>query len=106
MRPGRPFAFGPLARPAAAAAAGWLFALPGNPVAALVTFYAFVREALLQLAGATPEPLPVLQARCSHAIRKRPGRTEFQRGHRRARPPTAAGRCGSPVRRARASCAA
>ena len=33
----------------------------------------------LQLAGAEPEPLPVLQARCSSAIRKRPGRTEFQR---------------------------
>ena len=86
-------------RPAASGEAGrprrrWLFALPGNPVAALVTFYAFAREALLQLAGATPQPLPVLQARCTSAIRKRPGRTEFQRGHRRARRPTAAGRCG------------
>jgi molybdopterin molybdotransferase len=80
MRPGRPFAFGPLRRPGAAGTAGsWLFALPGNPVAALVTFYAFVREALLVLAGATPEPLPVLSARATAAIRKRPGRTEFQR---------------------------
>lgn len=78
MRPGRPFAFGPL-RPADAARTAWLFALPGNPVAALVTFYAFAREALMVLAGATPEPLPVLQARCATAIRKRPGRTEFQR---------------------------
>ncbi|MDP1649596.1 MAG: molybdopterin molybdotransferase MoeA [Rubrivivax sp.] len=78
MRPGRPFAFGPLR---AGGRASWLFALPGNPVAALVTYYAFVRDGLLQLAGATPEPLPVLQARCSHAIRKRPGRTELQRGH-------------------------
>jgi len=76
MRPGRPFAFGPLR---VAGRSSWLFALPGNPVAALVTFYAFVRDGLLQLAGATPEPLPVLQARCSHAIRKRPGRTELQR---------------------------
>jgi len=90
MRPGRPFAFGPLRRSAAAdgptAAAktepqtpAWLFALPGNPVAALVTFYVFAREALLRLAGATPAPLPVLQARCLTPIRKRPGRTEFQR---------------------------
>ncbi len=77
MRPGRPFAFGPLR---CGGRSSWLFALPGNPVAALVTFYAFVREGLLQLAGATPDPLPVLQARCSHAIRKRPGRTELQRG--------------------------
>ena len=79
MRPGRPFAFGALKRDGDAPPC-WLFALPGNPVAALVTFYAFAREALLQLAGATPAPLPVLQARCTTAIRKRPGRTEFQRG--------------------------
>ncbi|MDQ2780674.1 MAG: molybdopterin molybdotransferase MoeA [Pseudomonadota bacterium] len=79
MRPGRPFAFGPLARPGADGPA-WLFALPGNPVAALVTFYALVRDALLTLAGAAPEPVPLLQARCAQAIRKRPGRTEFQRG--------------------------
>jgi molybdopterin molybdotransferase len=78
MRPGRPFAFGPLQ--GASGQRSWLFGLPGNPVAALVTFYAFAREALLQLAGATPEPLPVLQARSVAAIRKRPGRTEFQRG--------------------------
>ncbi len=85
MRPGRPFAFGPLRRGGATSALGtaaepsWLFALPGNPVAALVTFYSLVREALLVLAGATPQPLPVLQARCTVPIRKRPGRTEFQR---------------------------
>jgi molybdopterin molybdotransferase len=78
MRPGRPFAFGPLRRPVASAPS-WLFGLPGNPVAALVTFYAFVREALLVLAGATPAPLPVLTARSTGVIRKRPGRTEFQR---------------------------
>ena len=81
MRPGRPFAFGPLfaGDPRQPSKTAWLFALPGNPVAALVTFYVFAREALLTLAGATPEPLPVLQARCTTAIRKRPGRTEFQR---------------------------
>jgi len=78
IRPGRPFAFGPLRR-SGGLAPTWLFALPGNPVAALVTFYAFARDALLQLAGATPLPVPVLQARCASAIRKRPGRTEFQR---------------------------
>ena len=79
MRPGRPFAFGPLKR-AGDAPPCWLFALPGNPVAALVTFYAFARDALLQLAGASAQPLAVLQARCTTALRKRPGRTEFQRG--------------------------
>jgi molybdopterin molybdotransferase len=78
MRPGRPFAFGPLRAPAGQPV--WLFALPGNPVAALVTFYAFAREALQVLGGARPDALVTLQARCATAIRKRPGRTEFQRG--------------------------
>jgi len=78
MRPGRPFAFGSLR--ARNDRRVWLFALPGNPVAALVTFYVFAREALLVLAGANVEPLPVAQARSPAAIRKRPGRTEFQRG--------------------------
>lgn len=88
MRPGRPFAFGPLrgAGQAESTKATWLFALPGNPVAALVTFYAFAREALLRLAGADPQPLPLLQARCMTAIRKRPGRTEFQRARVSAAP--------------------
>jgi molybdopterin molybdotransferase len=78
MRPGRPFAFGPLHAPGSERTA-WLFALPGNPVAALVTFYAFVREALGRLAGARADAPPVLQARSVATIRKRPGRTEFQR---------------------------
>jgi molybdopterin molybdotransferase len=78
MRPGRPFAFGPLHGPKEKTA--WLFALPGNPVAALVTYYVFARDALLALAGAQPRPLPTLKARSVAAIRKRPGRSEFQRG--------------------------
>ena len=78
MRPGRPFAFGSLR--ARNERRVWLFALPGNPVAALVTFYVFAREALLALAGAHVEPFPAVQARSVAAIRKRPGRTEFQRG--------------------------
>ena len=79
MRPGRPFAFGPLHRSEGKPPA-WLFALPGNPVAALVTFHAFARDGLLQLAGARPSPLPTLRVRCTTGIRKRPGRSEFQRG--------------------------
>jgi molybdopterin molybdotransferase len=77
MRPGRPFAFGPLRQPNGDAT--WLFALPGNPVAALVTFYAFAREALQVLAGATAAPPPLVPMRSATAIRKRPGRTEYQR---------------------------
>jgi molybdopterin molybdotransferase len=77
MRPGRPFAFGPLLGEGGKTA--FLFALPGNPVAALVTFYAFARDALLMLAGANEAPTPRLTARSPVAIRKRPGRTEYQR---------------------------
>jgi molybdopterin molybdotransferase len=76
MRPGRPFAFGHLR---AADKPVWLFALPGNPVAALVSFYVFVRDAVLQLAGAQPNALPLLSVPSRDAIAKRPGRTEFLR---------------------------
>jgi molybdopterin molybdotransferase len=84
MRPGRPFAFGPLKRQGRAGdsegqAPAWLFALPGNPVAALVTFYAFAQDGLWALAGAVRPPAPRLQARSAAPLRKRPGRTEFQR---------------------------
>ncbi|MFH7043160.1 gephyrin-like molybdotransferase Glp [Paucibacter sp. JuS9] len=78
MRPGRPAAIGQMRRVDGSAAL--LFGLPGNPVAVMVTFYALVREALLRMAGARPEPLPLLRAASVNAIRKKPGRTEYQRG--------------------------
>jgi molybdopterin molybdotransferase len=56
------------------------FGLPGNPVAVMVTFYQFVQSALLQLSGATQLRPPPTQAIASAAIRKKPGRTEYQRG--------------------------
>lgn len=77
MRPGRPMAFGSLVSNNRRAL---LFGLPGNPVAVMISFYFFVRNALLQMAGATPQPLPRLTVKSLSAIRKRPGRTEYQRG--------------------------
>ncbi|MGI4716827.1 MAG: molybdopterin molybdotransferase MoeA [Janthinobacterium lividum] len=76
MRPGRPLAFG---RISSAGRSAFLFGLPGNPVAVMVSFYFFAREALLRMMGADA-PLPLLRARSSGAIRKKPGRTEYQRG--------------------------
>jgi molybdopterin molybdotransferase len=74
MKPGRPLAYGKIG-------AAHFFGLPGNPVSAMVTFYQFVREALLVLMGVPePSPLPTLKAMCTSAIKKVPGRTEFQRG--------------------------
>jgi molybdopterin molybdotransferase len=77
MRPGRPMAIGRIVNDGNAAI---LFGLPGNPVAVMVTFYAFVRDALLAMSGAAPAPLPLLRAACTVPLRKRPGRTEYQRG--------------------------
>jgi molybdopterin molybdotransferase len=74
MRPGRPLAYGKLG-------AAHFFGLPGNPVSAMVTFYQFVREALLVLMGVPePQPVPSFKAVCVSPIKKAPGRTEFQRG--------------------------
>jgi molybdopterin molybdotransferase len=40
-----------------------------------------VRDALLELAGASPvEPIPTFRATCTAPLKKAPGRTEFQRG--------------------------
>lgn len=74
MKPGRPLAYGKIGN-------AHFFGLPGNPVSAMVTFYQFVRDALLKLQGVDPLPAqPVLKALCTSAIKKAPGRTEFQRG--------------------------
>ncbi|TRZ56491.1 MAG: molybdopterin molybdenumtransferase MoeA [Rhodocyclaceae bacterium] len=84
MKPGRPMAFG-LIQPEDAdglkAHGAWLFGLPGNPVAVMVTFYQFVRPALLKMAGVDPvPPVPAFSVRCTEAMKKGRGRTEFQRG--------------------------
>jgi molybdopterin molybdotransferase len=73
MRPGRPMAFGRIGE-------AFLFGLPGNPVAVMVTFYQFVREALLQLAGRDARAEPLVEAAAAEPLRKVPGRTEYQRG--------------------------
>lgn len=77
MRPGRPMAVG---RINAGSRACVLFGLPGNPVAVMVTFLAFVRPALLKMMGGTAAPAPLLRAHSLEVMRKKPGRTEYQRG--------------------------
>lgn len=73
MKPGRPLAYGKIG-------SCHFFGLPGNPVAVMVTFQQFVRDALRVLMGQQIKPALELQAVCTHPIRKIPGRTEFQRG--------------------------
>jgi molybdopterin molybdotransferase len=74
MKPGRPLAYGKIG-------SAHFFGLPGNPVSVMVTFYQFVRDALLVLQGQRDvAPLPTFKVALSAPIRKVPGRTEFQRG--------------------------
>ena len=77
MRPGRPMAVGRITQGGQSSV---LFGLPGNPVAVMVTFLAFVRPALLRLMGCTDAEPVLLQAHSSEPLRKKPGRTEYQRG--------------------------
>ncbi|TNF54573.1 MAG: molybdopterin molybdenumtransferase MoeA [Burkholderiales bacterium] len=77
MRPGRPMAVGRLDQTGHPSI---LFGLPGNPVAVMVTFLAFVRPALQRMMGSRATPPILLKARCGEALRKKPGRTEYQRG--------------------------
>ena len=74
MKPGRPLAYGRIG-------GAHFFGLPGNPVSVMVTFYQFVRDAMMILQGRTNvEPVPTFKAALAAPIRKAPGRTEFQRG--------------------------
>ncbi len=73
MKPGRPLAYGKVGE-------AHYFGLPGNPVSTMVTFYQFVRQALITLMGGAIKPAPLFQVTCTEAIRKMKGRTEFQRG--------------------------
>ena len=73
MKPGRPLAYGKVGK-------CHFFGLPGNPVAVMVTFLQFVRNALWELMGQHPKPAFSFQAICTTPIKKAAGRTEFQRG--------------------------
>jgi molybdopterin molybdotransferase len=72
MRPGRPLAFGRIGD-------ACYFGLPGNPVAVMITFYFFARDALLCMMGAQPRPHLYVRATSTETFRKKPGRTEYQR---------------------------
>lgn len=57
-----------------------IFGLPGNPVAALVTYFLFARPALLKQLGA-PTPWPKAKAaKFNGQAEKKEGRLEFMRG--------------------------
>jgi molybdopterin molybdotransferase len=56
-----------------------VFALPGNPVSAAVTFALFARPALDALLGARPELPPLLEVRLGQEVRRNPERDQALR---------------------------
>ena len=73
IKPGKPFAFGQLGN-------AFFCGLPGNPVSSYVTFEQLVKPVLQKLSGQTYLPAPHFVAKAASLIRKRPGRTDYQRG--------------------------
>ena len=73
MKPGRPLAYGRIG-------GAHFFGLPGNPVAVMVTFYQFVRDALLVCKDERDCADADVQGALVAPDQKMPGRTEFQRG--------------------------
>ena len=74
IKPGRPMAFGKVGN-------AWLFGLPGNPVAVMVSYTQFALDALLRLSGLEPIPeRPLLTVVAGNSIKKQPGRREYLRG--------------------------
>jgi len=83
IKPGRPVAMGVIRaapRKDRAAHAGAVFVgLPGNPVAAFVTFVRVVKPLLRRLAGARPQSLLPLPVRSAFAYKKKKDRREYVR---------------------------
>jgi molybdopterin molybdotransferase len=73
IKPGRPLTFGQIG-------SSIFMGLPGNPVAVMVTFSQLVAPAIEVLSGTHMRPPLLLRARSLQRLRKKPGRTEFQRG--------------------------
>ena len=73
MKPGKPLAFGTLGD-------SLFFGLPGNPVSVIATFYQFVQPALKRMKGQDIVLPMVIKAKTTEFLKKRPGRTDFQRG--------------------------
>lgn len=77
MKPGKPTFFGEVT---SSETCKLVFGLPGNPVAALVTFAMLVRPAIRVMMGDHEPVPPRLTARLERSVRKKEGRLEFVRG--------------------------
>ena len=73
MKPGKPLAFGTVDD-------AIFIGLPGNPVSVMATFYQFALPTLRRMMGQQNiEPI-ITKVPCKTMLKKRPGRTDFQRG--------------------------
>lgn len=72
IKPGRPVALGQINRVP-------FIGLPGNPVAAMVTFLRVARPLIQCLAGATASPPPLFQVRAGFDYKKKLNRREYVR---------------------------
>src|SRR4029450_8651796 len=72
IKPGRPIALGQIGRTP-------FVGLPGNPVAAMVTFLRLVRPLILRLSGARDRQPPFFRVRAGFEHRKKKGRREWVR---------------------------
>jgi molybdopterin molybdotransferase len=77
IKPGRPVAMGVIQGAANESAA--FVGLPGNPVAAFVTFVRVVRPLIMRLSGASAVQLVTLPVRATFSYRKKAGRREYVR---------------------------
>jgi molybdopterin molybdotransferase len=75
MQPGKPQGFGHIGEDRIP-----IFALPGNPVSAYVSFELFVLPALRKMMGRTPFSRPTLRARLTESFRSAYGKTQLVRG--------------------------
>ena len=73
IKPGKPFLFGRIGDCA-------VFALPGNPVSAFVTFLQFVRPAILKMMGAANIDLPKVPAKLIVDLTNDTDRVHYVRG--------------------------
>jgi molybdopterin molybdotransferase len=78
IKPGRPVAMGVISGERADENAAFI-GLPGNPVAAFITFVRVVRPLIMRLSGAVAAPLVALPVRAAFPYRKKKGRREYVR---------------------------
>lgn len=70
QKPGKPLFFGKKAETL-------IFALPGNPAAALSCFYVYVHDALKRISGIKTITSPFIKLKIAHTYEKKNGRAQF-----------------------------